>query len=266
MLYLGLAAALFLIAHFGIYLFQKYILFQPLPLGKRYRFHFNQPFEEHFIQVDEHAELNALYFPSTGGPSRGLILYFHGNADNLHRWGKYAVRLTDLGYDVLMPDYRLYGKSRGKLSEQAFYDDAEKVFHWGMAEFRPERVIFYGRSLGSAVASSLATRHEPELLILETPFDNITSAFRKRLPFMWLPVEFRFKFPNDRFLCDIRCKVVVYHGTWDELVPLRSAVGLKPLLKPEDEFVVIKRGRHGNLYRFSLFREHLARTLGDTPD
>lgn len=261
MLYLALLAGLYFFAHIGIYAFQKYILFQPIPLSKNYRFRFKQPFEEFFIKTAEHAELNTLFFPATAGPSKGLILYFHGNADNLHRWGKYAIRLTDLGYDVLMPDYRLYGKSRGKLSEQAFYDDAEFIFRWGMEKFNPGRVIFYGRSLGAVVASNLATRHEPDLLILETPFDSTTGAFRSRLPFMWLPFNFYYRFPNDEFIPKIRCRIVIYHGTLDELVPMRSAARLKALLKPGDEFIVIRHGRHGNLYRFWKFRTHLAAAL-----
>ncbi len=267
MLYLALLAGFYIVAHIGIYAFQKYILFQPLPLSKSYRFKFGQPFEEFFIKTGEHAELNALLFPSTAGLSKGLILYFHGNADNLHRWGKYAIRLTNLGYDVFMPDYRLYGKSRGKLTEKAFYDDAEAIYEWVKQKFSPRRIIFYGRSLGAAVASNLATRHEPDLLILETPFDSITGAFRARLPFMWLPFRFHFRFPNDEFIPKIRCKIVIYHGTLDELVPMRSAARLKPLLKPMDEFVVIRHGRHGNLHRFWKFRAHLAATLsGDDFD
>ena len=110
----------------GVYLFQEELIFQPKKLERNYTFHFNQPSQEYFIPTKDGETLNALFFPSPTS-SKGFILYFHGNAGNLQRWGEYAVDFTRLGYDILMIDYRGYGKSTGSPDELKLYEDAVTV-------------------------------------------------------------------------------------------------------------------------------------------
>ena len=129
---------LVLLTHFSasiaLYFFQDNIIFQHKKLTQDYIFKFDpdpkqEPFQEYFIQTDDGETLNALLF-KTKLRSKGLILYFHGNADNLQRWGKYSVDFTRLGYDILMMDYRGYGKSTGKPTERDLYKDALTVLRW----------------------------------------------------------------------------------------------------------------------------------------
>ncbi|MBS1508700.1 MAG: alpha/beta hydrolase [Bacteroidetes bacterium] len=243
------------------YLFlQDKLIFQGVKLPKEHPFSFPLPYREFFIPTGDGCELNALLFPC-GENTKGLILYFHGNAGNLQRWGNYAVDFTSQGYDVLMMDYRGYGKSSGKPSEDVLYADAGVILHWIREKLKYDKLIIYGRSLGTAVASHLAMTANPHLLILETPFDTLKGIiipFFKPL-FNLMPLNYHF--PTVEHLTRIHCRKVIFHGTRDGVTPIRSALNLKPLLAGGDEFVVIPDGRHGNLRTFAQYHQKLKELL-----
>ncbi len=249
---LGLVLLVYLILLAGFYLFQDRFVFQSQSLPSNYTFTFDQPFEEYFIATGTGENLNALLF-KTSQPAKGLILYFHGNADNLQRWGNYAVDFTSLGYDILLMDYRGYGKSTGTPDETILYSDAQAVLTWAQANIPHNKLILYGRSLGSAVATNLATTANPALLILETPFDELNSAL--------YTFSSKYKFPTKDFLARVTCKKILIHGTNDWVVPLSSALNLKPLLNDSDQFVIIEGGSHNNLRDFDEYHKTLKEVL-----
>jgi uncharacterized protein len=242
----------------GCYVFQDKLIFQAEPLDQDYRFSFDQPYEEYFISTPDKNKINALWFKPSQ-QAKGLVIYFHGNADNLQRWGNYAVDITQLGYEVLMIDYRGYGKSSGTPSEQVLYDDATLVWNWAKEKTEHQKVVIYGRSLGTAVATRLATEVQPDLLILETPFDELKGAS----PFSYLlsMIPLKTKFPTKDYMGKVKCKTVIFQGSDDWVVNLTSAERLKPLLKETDEFVVIPDGGHRNLRDFVLYHTTLAAVL-----
>jgi uncharacterized protein len=247
---------------FGFYLFQDKLIFQPDSLAHDYVFEFDRPYQEFFITAHDGVTLNAILFKAEQ-PAKGLILYFHGNADNLQRWGQYAVDLTTQGYDVLMPEYRGYGKSTGKPGEFDFYQDAATVLHWAEAHLTYSRLILYGRSLGSAVAANLAMTAHPDLLILETPFDDLYGVVYPPIKPMLSFLPLHSTFSNSTFLKKVKCKKVIIHGTDDWVVPLSAALRLKALLTQEDVFVVIEAGSHKDLRSFDEYHEVLRTVLGD---
>lgn len=256
-----------LLSLFTTYMLQDLFIFQPTKLDQDYQFAFDQPFEEHFIVVPSAQEsngkeerINTLWFKSKG-PSKGLILYFHGNRGNLTRWGTYAQDLTIHGYDVLMIDYRGYGKSSGRPTEAGFYVDAELVLGWAQSKIQYTKLIIYGRSLGAAVASMLATKIQPDLLILETPFDEILGVIWDPLQPLARLLPARNVFSNKDHLANVHCRKLIFHGTADRIVPLNSALGLKPFLGPLDEFIIIPEGGHRNLRTFPEYQLKLAEAL-----
>jgi len=257
---LGISLALYLIGSIGFYLFQEKFIFQPKKLSANYVFRFNQPVEEHFIKTEDGETLNALLFKSAS-PSKGFILYFHGNAGNLQRWGEYAIDFTKLNYDVLMIDYRGYGKSTGKPSEISFYKDAQTVLNWSRQNVQFSKLVIYGRSLGSSVATHLAIANTPDLLILETPFDELNGVIYPPLKPMLALFPQRHYFLNNQNIPKINCPKVIFHGTDDWIVPLSSAEKLRPLLSQEDQFFIIEGGGHRNLRNFEEFHRALAEVL-----
>lgn len=254
-----------MIASLAMFFFQDSIIFQRKALPREYVFKFkfdpkqSEP-EEHFIKTDDGETLHALLF-KTKLKSKGLILYFHGNADNLQRWGKYAIDFTSLSYDILMMDYRGYGKSTGKPSERDLYKDALTVLSWSQVNTKHDRLIIYGRSLGSAVASNLATAVTPDLLILETPFDELKGAVYEPVKPLLYFFPLHSTFSNKAFLPKVKCRKIIIHGTKDQVIPIESALRLKPLLEEGDQFVIIEGGSHRNLRDFDDFHKVLAEVL-----
>lgn len=260
LLILASLASLVIVSSGLFYLFPEKFVFQPKMLAVDHVFQFDQPFGEHFIKTPDGETLNALLFKSPT-PSKGFILYFHGNAGNLQRWGKYAIDFTQLGYDILMVEYRGYGKSTGRPSEVDFYADAQVVLDWAKENIPFSRLIIYGRSLGSGVATQLAVKNTPELLILETPFNELRGAINTPMQPLLALFPARYHFPNDKNIPLLKCRKVIFHGTLDWVVPLSSALKLKPLLSQGDRFFIIEGGGHRNLNKFKEFQKGLAQVL-----
>ena len=240
-----------------VFFFQDKFIFQSVKLSEKHQFSFDVPFDEFLIETTDNEHINALHFKTKNVQALGIIIYFHGNAGNLQRWGEYAVDFTQLDYDVLIIDYRAYGKSSGIPSEKALYHDAEFIWSWAKEKFDYPKWIIYGRSLGAAVASHLAEKTKPDLLGLETPFDDINGALAAKL----IPYKFKYKFSNKDRLAKIDCKKIIFHGTHDWVVPLSSALKLRPLLKKEDQFVIITKGGHKNLREFKIYHKKLEEFL-----
>jgi hypothetical protein len=240
------------------YLFQDKLIFQADKLPDDHPFVFNQPFEEYFITTPDNQRINGLWFKPVQ-EAKGLVIYFHGNADNLQRWGHYAKDITQQGYEVLMIDYRGYGKSSGVPGETALYNDANFIWNWAKEKSDQETMVIYGRSLGSAIATHLAADVQPDLLILETPFDELLGASLLRYLYAIVPLHSRFA--TKEFLGKVKCKIVIFQGTDDWVVSLTSAGRLKPFLKEQDEFVIIAGGGHQNLNEFPFYHTKLAAIL-----
>lgn len=242
--------------------FLRKFLFRPVPLTPDTAFQFDAQFEELWFDTPDGERLNALFFPAPAQPARGAVLYFHGNRDNLQRWGAMHRDFTALGYDFLVPDYRGYGKSSGEPEEEGFYADSMLVFKWLTQYCSPERIVLYGRSLGSGVACWLAAQVPARLLLLETPFDSVAGLVAAHLRRERLSFEPELRFPNDEHLRQTTMPVLIFHGTRDGVVPYASAANLKSALKPGDVFVTIEGGSHNNLGTFEQYREGLRQWLG----
>jgi uncharacterized protein len=247
----------YLLVVVAIFLFQDKIIFQADKLDEAYEFKFAEPFTEITIFTGENNKLNGLVFNPKDVEPKGTILYFHGNADNLQRWGQYAVDFTTLGYSVLMIDYSGYGKSSGTPSELMLYQNAEDTWQWAQSHLPGRNFIIYGRSLGTAVAAQLASKHQASQLILETPFYQIEQT---RFRFLLLFGD-KYKFANYQYLPEVKYPITIFQGTNDEVVPYSSALKLKPFLKQNDKFIVIEGGGHKNLRTFDRYHQELAKVL-----
>lgn len=240
----------------GLYVFQDKIIFQSQKLDNDYSFSFNESFQE--IEIKNKAgSINTLLFnPKTATP-KGTILYFHGNADNMQRWGKYAIDFTKLGYQVIMIDYAGFGKTEGVPSEKALYQNAEDLWSWSQHHLQAKNFIIYGRSLGAAVASNLAANHKASQLILETPFYQLKQDWVK----IFFPFGLKYEFANYKNISQIDYPIVIIQGSNDWVVSVKSALKLKPLLKTTDTFFKIKGGGHKNLRDFEEYHKILEEIL-----
>ena len=243
-------------------LFQEKLLFFPTPLDQNYSFEFNHDFEELFFNTENEVSINAIHFKVKNPKLRkGVILYFHGNAGNLSRWGTIAEDFVELGHDILIMDYRTYGKSTGELSEKSFYSDAQYCYDYLLKHYNENEIVIYGRSLGTGIASFLASKNKPKHLILETPYFNIADVAQSRFPVFPVKYLLKYKFPNNEYLLKTECPITIFHGTGDRIVPYRSGKKLLALNLKELDFITIKEGRHNNLAEFETFQSNIKAIL-----
>lgn len=241
---------------------QERIIFQPVRLAGDYVFRFDQPFEEFYLaDLTSGLRINALFFPAKWNRGRRLILYFHGNAGNMQRWGQYAADFIRHGFDFLIIDYPGYGKSPGQPSEEGCYQSAALAYAWASARYKAEDIIIYGRSLGSAMASWLASKYPAQQLILETPFPSMPKLITYKAPRFIADQGSHINFPVEQYLQQVYYPKFVFQGTQDWVVPYRAALELKPLVG-EDRFFVIKGGGHKNLNTFPHYHKKLKEVLG----
>jgi alpha-beta hydrolase superfamily lysophospholipase len=240
----------------SMYFFQEKILFRPTTLAQDYRYSFNHTFEELFLQSEDGAIINALHFKAED--SKGAVLYFHGNAGDLSRWGTITEYFVKLNYDVLVMDYRTYGKSTGVLNEQALYNDAQLCYDKLKESFTENQITIYGRSLGTAIATKMAATNSPKQLILETPYYSIIDVAKMRFPFMPVTYLMNYELPTHKFINNVQCPIYMFHGTEDYVVPFKSGEKLfKAAPKDRTTFVTIKNARHNNLIDFDLYHQQI---------
>lgn len=243
---------------------QYRILFRPKSLPLSFKFNFASPFQEVFLNSTGGGSINCIWFRQPDQVSeKGVILYFHGNQGTLKRWGVvYSNHFEKFGYDMIMMDYRGYGKSKGLVSEKLFFDDARKVHDFAIKSYPSDKVVIYGRSIGTGLASYLASVVKAQQLLLETPFASMSDLFHSYYPFLPKLFLFRFTFNNLDHLKQVSMPITAFVGTKDYVTPYRSVKRLKKVLKETDSFLIIEGGRHNNLHQFDVFNEALQERLG----
>ena len=247
---------LYLIFGLMIYFLQEKLIFLPEGLPPDYTYSFDVPFDEHFITMDDGAEINALHF--TQNASKGLIVYFHGNAGNLARWGEVVYPFVESGFEVFIIDYRGYGKSPGKRTQEKLLSDAELVYSYALQLASEDDIILFGRSLGSAFASYLAGKHQPAKLILETPFYSLKDVADGIMPIYPTSLLLKYNYKNYESLQNCQVPIYIFHGTDDEVVDYSSGQKLFESLDDKSvEFFTIEGGHHNDLSRFPSYWESM---------
>lgn len=251
---------LYLLVGIGVYIFQEKLIFLPEELPRDFKFEFESPFKEHFILMEDGAELNALHF-QTENP-KGLILYFHGNAGSLERWGNVVDPFVDLGFDVLIMDYRGYGKSTGKRSQKLMLEDADQLYVFAQTISKEKDIIVFGRSLGSSFASHVGGKNKPAKIILETPFYSLGDVAKRVVPIYPQNLLLRFNFNNHSALKKATAPIYIFQGTDDQVVPFESAKKLYGALhRKRIDITVIKGGAHNDLASFDPYWESMHKVL-----
>jgi hypothetical protein len=242
-----------------LYFFQEKLIFFPQKLDKSYKFDFEQKFDEINIKASDGKLLNGLLFKAES--SKGLIYYLHGNAGSLSSWGNVAKTYTDLNYDVFLIDYRSYGKSEGEIkSQNQLFEDNQSVYNELTKIYNEDKIIVLGYSIGTGLASKLASTNNPKLLILQAPYYNLTDLMKQHFPFIPTFI-LKYKFATNEYLKNCKMPVVIFHGNQDEVIYYGSSLKLKNEFKHQDTLITLNRQGHNGMTNNENYKTELANIL-----
>ncbi len=216
-------------------------------------------YEDLRLHSTDDVVLQAWYVPASDADAP-VVLFLHGNAGNIsHRLDTLSL-LHGLGLSTLILDYRGYGNSGGRPSEQGLYEDALTAWRYLVEErgVPPGRIVLHGRSLGAAVAGWLATQERPAALILESAFLSVPELGAHHYP--WLPVRLlaRIRFPLHEYVKELQVPVLVVHSPDDEIVPFVQGQALYAAAPEPRTFLEIRGGHNeGFILGGTNYREGL---------
>jgi fermentation-respiration switch protein FrsA (DUF1100 family) len=245
---LSIAAGIYVLLSLALYLLQgKMVFLSDLPsraltaspgdIGLKY--------EEISLVTSDDERLHGWYVPAIN--SRGVVLFFHGNAGNIsHRLDSIGI-FHQLGLDTLIIDYRGYGQSTGKASEKGTYLDAQAAWSYLVDErgIPAGEIIIFGRSLGGAVGAWLGSRHTPAAVIIESSFTSGVDMARRLYPFLPASLITRLRYPVAEYASQLECPVLVVHSRDDEIIPFDMGQSIYKAVKQRKSFLEL-RGDHNN--------------------
>lgn len=243
-----------------LYFFQERFLFHPEKLPKDFVFQYeNQQVEEYNLELEDGAIINGLHFKSEN--PKGLVYYLKGNSKSIKGWGKFAVDFTLHNYDVIMIDYRGFGKSTGKLSQESMKRDALYVYDKIKEKVKESRIIVYGRSLGTGLATKVASMNNPKALILACPYFSMIKNVKRYLPLIPLGLIMRYRMPTYKWIKYVDCPINIIHGTNDRVIRFKSSLRLSKLKPNSTKLYPIIGGGHKNLHNFESYHRALKEIL-----
>jgi len=240
--YLGLGALLFITQSRLVFLPQRE--FDALPSD------YGLEAAEAMVAAADGVRIHLWLLRTTAAPARGTVLFCHGNAGNISHRLDTARIFLDLGLDVLLFDYRGYGRSEGRPSEKGIHLDTAAAWDWLTRErgVPPAEVVVAGRSLGGAPAARLAATAAPppRALILESVFSSIPDMAAAHYP-VYPPWLSRIALPTARFVRDVHVPLLVIHSRDDEIVPIRLGEKVFAAANEPKAFREL-RGDHNHCY------------------
>jgi len=255
--YWGLGVILYLMQPKFLYSPVREVLYNPGEL--------DLDFEDVVFESSDGLRLSGWYIPApVGATHRGrpekkqaqgctpTVLFCHGNGGNMmHRLDSINI-LNNLGLNCFIFDYRGYGHSQGKPSEEGTYLDVEAAYKWLTKDKKvpTNKIIVFGRSLGGSIAAYLASKFEVSALIIESTFTSYADIGKKFYPYM--PVQWfaSFSYKTIDFIKDVHCPVMLIYSRNDEVVPFDFGLELYEAANEPKKFVEIF-GSHNDCFLVS---------------
>ncbi len=228
---------------------EKQILYQPIsyPEGNWNIPEIKEEVHDVRFETEDGVELHGWWAPRKD--AKVTLLWFHGNAGNLtHRYQDFMM-LRGLGCQVLIVDYRGYGRSEGSPSESGLYRDGRAAYRFLTEEknVAPEELVILGRSLGSAVATKLAGELKIQKLILVSPFTSVRDMVPHVLPIPGLHLLVSAEYDSWSRIRDISVPLLVIHGEEDPVIPFELGRKLYEHANEPKSFVRLPGAGHNNI-------------------
>jgi alpha-beta hydrolase superfamily lysophospholipase len=264
---LGLLALLYAAAVLAVWARQESLLFHPVPTPPAQALATAPDVSELRVTVTG-AEISVLRLRRP--QPRAVVFYLHGNAGNLQRWFVDLDFYRAANVDLVMMDYRGFGKSTGRIESQAqLLEDARAVWRVMDASYRQLPLVLLGRSLGTGLAAALAADGKagaeglraPALTVLISPYASMRSLSAEKYP--WVPVGplLRYPLPTEEWLGASGGPVLIVHGEADTLIPPTHAQRLAQTLGARARLVMVPGGTHSNVHESPLARDAIQAAL-----
>lgn len=247
---------------------QERLLFEPDLLALDEPICTDPDTREFFIEVPG-ARLSVAHLHNPN--ARGVFFFLHGNSGNLKKWfvDLDAFRLAN--FDVVMFDYRGFGKSTGEIeSEEQLHSDVKAVWDHFAAMYEGKRVVISGQSLGTGLAAGLSAQmsaagHTPDLTMLVSPYSSMRALAAELYP--WVPMQvLRYPLHTLEHAARLLGPVMLIHGDKDELIPIRHSEELCTVMgqggKCTPQLLRVTGAGHGDVHQFPTVRKALAMALG----
>jgi hypothetical protein len=226
---------LYLVGGIVVYRYQEKFLFKPRKLPAGQPLSLPAAWREYDLRLNDTDRLSALL--ATTAHPRGIVVYFHDNDENIIEPSDYISYFLTHDYEVLALDYPGFGKSTGPMSEMALYQDAAVAYKLAESFFKADSIILYGRGLGAAFATQIASLYPCKAVVVENPFYSMDAELKRYLPiypFSWM---LRYHFPVYQFIARTTVPVMILQDAVDGRLTTKQAAQLRSLLKPGDRFV-----------------------------
>ncbi|MFZ1705896.1 MAG: alpha/beta fold hydrolase [Saprospiraceae bacterium] len=241
----------------AVYFIQDYILFRPEKLPGGFEFNYKDlNFQEYLIELKPGVTISGIRFKCAN--PKGVVFYLKGNSRSIKGWGKFAIDFIRYSYDVIMIDYRGFGKSTGMRTQEEIKDDLQLIYNKIKDKIEEKYIILYGRSMGSGFATKLASMNNPRMLILDAPYYSMSKTTSRYLPFLPISWLLKYPIPTYKWIKYVTCPIHIMHGTKDTLIPFSSSIKLASI-KPENTSLhPILGGGHNNLHNFESYHKTLS--------
>jgi hypothetical protein len=267
-----------------LYFQQSRLIFVPSAVIEKTPEFFNLKYEEVWLPVATKSgrveRIHGWWIPSsreqqTPGAKGKVLLYLHGNGINIGANVAHANRFHQLGFSVLLIDYRGYGLSEGSFpTEASVYEDAAVAWNYlvQQRQISPDRIFIYGHSLGGAVAIDLAVKHpEAAGLIVESSFTSIREMVDLQKIYSFFPIDLilQHRFESIQKVRSLQMPVIFFHGTLDPLIPSQMSEKLFAAAPEPKQLILIPGARHNNVAEFAgdkylqAVRQFIERVEGD---
>ena len=236
---------------------QESLLLHPQVLAQDHRF--DVPADTHEVWVDvPGARLHALHLRLP--QPRGVVFFLHGNAGSLQTWFVNTGYYRRLNLDLFMLDYRGFGKSSGRIENEAqLMADVRAAWAQVAPMYAGQQRVFYGRSLGTGLAAQLAAEVQPELTVLVSPYTSMAALAAEKYP--WVPgAVLRYPLRTDAALPQVKGRVMLSHGGRDTLIPPVHSERLLAL-QPRAEVLWVPEAGHGDIHDHAAYLDGLAAAL-----
>jgi len=206
-------------------------------------------FEDVYFTTADGVRVNGWWVPYPG--ARITLLWFHGNAGNISHRVDGLKRLHDkVNANVFIIDYRGYGRSEGTVSERGTYEDARAALQYlrSRKDLDPKSIVFFGQSLGAAVATELAVREECLALVLEAPFASIREMARVVFPLLPIGPLLRTRYDVAEKIKVVKAPVLVLQGDRDEVIPVEQGKKVFAAASAPKEFYTVRGAGHNDTF------------------